>query len=276
MEELPRVAHYLTYCINNKVPVCFLKYGDGEYQCSRRFRGHNCDADTYTIALSDGVLSSFKYLAEKPNVLIGAWHDKEVCTFWQSLINTPINWVNYHTIIIDEKDITSVKKGNQELNNKIQFFKTIQETKLPKIIICNGLLQRAAIFLKTDEMINVPLRNWFDTMSGEILQKIVNSINRLCGDDEGKNNQCIIMFAAGMSSKVLIGELYKIFPQNIYLDFGSAIDLLCTKRDSRGRGYTYDTLCEVLSDILPPNELWNDPKYDQIYDIAKNNLGIHL
>jgi len=274
MEELPKVADYLTHCINNKIPVCFLKYGDGEYQCSRRFRGHNCDADSYTLALSNGILSSFKYLAEKPNVLIGGWHASDVCMFWQSLIKTPINWVNYHTIIIDEKDITFAKNGSEELNNKIAFFKTIQETKLPKIIVCNELLQRAAIFLKTDEMIHVPLRNWFDTHFREILQKIITSINTFLNRD--KNAQCIIMFAAGMSSKVLIGELYRIFPQNIYLDFGSAIDLLCTKRDSRGRGYSYDTLCEVLSDILPSNEIWNDPKYDNIYDIAQRNLGIHL
>lgn len=118
-------------------------------------------------------------------------------------------------------------------------------------------------------MINVPLRNWFDTKFGEILKQIISAIEKFSGP-------CIVMFSAGMSSKVLIGELHKIFPQNIYLDFGSALDLLCTRRDSRGRGYSYETLCEKLASILPASEIWNDPKYDYIYGAAQKQLGIHL
>lgn len=267
--ELPQVADYLTYCITTKTSVCFLKYGDGEYQCARRFRGHNCDADPYTAALSNGILNSFKYLAEKPNVLIGGWHTADVCNFWQSLVTRPIQWVNYHTIIIDVKDVA---ENCTELYKKIALFKTIQETKLPKIIVCNELLQRAAVFLNTDVMINVPLRNWFDTKFGEILKQIISAIESFI-----KNGApCIVIFSAGMSSKVLIGELHKVFPQNIYLDFGSALDLLCTKRDSRGRGYSYETLCENLAPILPADEIWNDPKYDHIYGAAQRQLGIHL
>lgn len=165
MNELPQVADYLTYCITTKTPVCFLKYGDGEYQCARRFRGHNCDADPYTAALSNGILNSFKYLAEKQNVLIGAWHNDDICKFWQSLVSRRIQWVNYHTIIIDVKDFevsrsskrseehseteisqSEITENCTELDKKIELFKTIQETQLPKIIVCNELLQRAAVF----------------------------------------------------------------------------------------------------------------------------------
>lgn len=268
MTELNKVADYLTYCINNKIPVCFLKYGDGEYQCSKKVRGQNCDSDHYTLALSDGILQSFKYLAENPNVLIGGWHEKSVCDYWQSLINTKIEWVNYHTIIIDIKDIQ--QQSQEELNKKIGLFKTIQDTPLPKIIICNELLKKAELFLKTDTMIQIPLRNWFDKNFNYILSQIVSVI---------KNYSvfpCILIFAAGMSSKVLIAELHKLFPQNIYLDFGSALDLLCTKRDSRGREYLYEELCQKLSSILPSSEIWNNPVYDNIYDVAKQSLGIHL
>lgn len=272
MSDLPQVADYLTYCINTKTPVCFLKYGDGEYQCARRFRGKNCDADPYTAALSNGVISSFKYLSQQKNVLIGGWHSgDDVCNFWQNLAAPrQITWVNYHTIIIDVKDITT---NRVELDKKIAFFKAIQETSIPKIIVCNELLQRAAAFLKTDKMIHVPLRNWFDTHSGTILSQIVSEIEARGG---GSGAPAIVMFAAGMSSKVLIAELHKLFPQNIYLDFGSALDLLCTRRDSRGRGYSYETLCENLAEILPAREIWDDPKYNHIYDIAQKQLGIHL
>lgn len=277
MKNFPQAADYLAYCVNNKVPVSFLKYGDGEYQCSQLYPGHNCDSDQYTISLSNGILNSFKYLGEKENILIGGWHsDERICNYWQSLVQKPINWVDYHSIIIDVKDITT-SEGEKVLNNKIDLFKSIQNTQLPKIIVCNELLQRAGIFLKADKMVYVPLRNWFDKYFGKILQQIISVIQEVCGGaDSAATSQCIIIFSTGMSSKVLVGELHKIFPQNIYLDFGSALDLLCTQRDSRGRGYSYETLCEKLAPILPTDEIWNDPKYNVIYSIAKKQLGIHL
>ena len=59
-----------------------------------------------------------------------------------------------------------------------------------------------------------------------------------------------------------------------YLDFGSAIDLICTKRDSRGREYDYIYIEKLLSEILPND--WNDSQFEYIYQEAKNTLGIHL
>ena len=77
-----------------------------------------------------------------------------------------------------------------------------------------------------------------------------------------------------MSSKVLITELRKSFKNGIYLDFGSAIDFICTKRDSRGREYNYEYIENLLSEILPNN--WNDKSFEYIYNDARNQLGIHL
>ena len=77
-----------------------------------------------------------------------------------------------------------------------------------------------------------------------------------------------------MSAKVLICELYKIFPKGIYLDFGSAIDLICCKKDSRGVEYDYNYIHEFLNELLP--EEWDNEKYNFIYEKAKKNIGIHL
>lgn len=269
MTEYPIATDYLTYCIENKISIVFLKYGDGEYNCALNYNGHNCDNDRYTNKLSRGILNSFKYLVEKPNVLIGGWHNKVVCDYWQSLISSQIQWINYHSIIIDIKDF-QYKNENDNLNNKIVFFKKIQDSSLNKIIICNKLLKKAEIFLKTNKMIEVPLNNWFDTQFYIILNNILFILS------QNTTEPNILIFAAGMSSKVLIAELYKKYPNNIYLDFGSALDLLCTKRDSRGRNYTYDDLIFHLSSIIPTNNIWNNPIYDNLYIEAKTKLGIHL
>jgi hypothetical protein len=79
-----------------------------------------------------------------------------------------------------------------------------------------------------------------------------------------------------MGSKVLICELVKLFPHGIFLDVGSALDLLCTKKDSRGREYSYNTILKEFKnhDMIPDN--WDDSTYDDIYKVASRSLGVHL
>ena len=38
------------------------------------------------------------------------------------------------------------------------------------------------------------------------------------------------MTSCGQSAKVLIAELHKTYPNGIYLDVGSGLDCICTKR----------------------------------------------
>ena len=77
-----------------------------------------------------------------------------------------------------------------------------------------------------------------------------------------------------MSAKVLICELIKRFPNNIYLDFGSALDKICTKRTSRGWEPSYEQFMEDLKEIIP--EKWNNSEYEPIYKEAQFKLGIHI
>ena len=84
----------------------------------------------------------------------------------------------------------------------------------------------------------------------------------------------MLITCAGMGSKCLIGDIHKIYPNGIYLDYGSGLDFICTKRDSRGWNYSYDALYNAFLPLLP--EDWNDPKYDEIYNIARVHMGTHL
>ena len=77
-----------------------------------------------------------------------------------------------------------------------------------------------------------------------------------------------------MGSKVLLAELIKLYPGGIYLDYGSSLDKLCTKKETRGWNYSYEYLLDLCKDIIPDN--WNDTNYDYIYDKAKGMLGMHL
>ncbi len=252
-------------CVSNKIPISFSKYGDGEYLCAvgeSFINGHNCDYDNYTEKLSNSLKESFIYMTTKTeNAYIGMWENDEKVDFWTSLVDSNINWAQYHTFIIDFTDFDS-----DIFNRKLKMYKTIQESSLKKYIICNPLLLKSKILFNATSLIHVPFQNWFD----EYFDTLMNLVCQEIGDNE----QPIVITCCGMSAKVLIAELHKKYPKGIFLDNGSAIDFLCTKRDSRGRLYNYDHIYNSFSSILPKD--WHDSKFENLYTEAQKKMGLHM
>lgn len=73
---------------------------------------------------------------------------------------------------------------------------------------------------------------------------------------------------------IIVIMIIKRFPKGIYLDIGSGIDKICTKRESRGWNTSYEYLKDVLKDCIPEN--WEDDKYNHLYAEARHKLGIHF
>jgi hypothetical protein len=263
------ITNILINCIENNKPISFSKYGDGEYYCMTRYIGRNCDNDTYTTKLGNALIESFKYVTDlSNNNFIGLWHDDKKVQVLQQYTNKNIKSARYHTLIFD---------GNFDYHNnrpydfdydskKVGIYKAIRISPLKKIIVCNKLLMKSKLLFDADELVIVPFNNWFDTD----FHKILNYIKDLIKYDGNH----IVMTCCGMSAKVLIAELLKVYPNGIYLDFGSALDRICTKKESRGYKFTYEYLLDMLKDIIPNN--WHDSQYDIIYNEAKYKLGIHL
>ena len=251
------ITGHIMECIKSSTPVSFLKYGDGEFNCMCRHYGSNCDGDNYTHKLSNSLRVSFKYVVENTNEsYIGAWHTDNVKRYYESLTNKPIKWSKYHTLIFD--------KNNDIMKAKL--YKTIKHSTRKKIILCNKHLIKSKKLLNLDHMVFVPLNNWFDND----FENIFNQISNLIGED----NNHILITCAGMGSKVLIAELIKKFPNGIYLDFGSALDTICTKHDTRGFNHGYEYFVNMLKDCLPDD--WESDHYNVIYESAQKNLGKHL
>ena len=250
-------------CIHQNKPVVFLKLGDGEYFCANFHQGMNCDQDNYTIKKGQALLHTLAFLNDtKDNVYFGLWWSHEHNTFWQRYCARPIRWANYHSLIIDEHDI---KAKNQILHDKIELYKTIKQSPLKKIFVCNVLLQKAKFLLNIDTLVHVSYSNWFDNDFERILEEVKK---------EYSEQGTIIMVAAGMGGKPLIGELVRVCPNAIYLDIGSGLDYICTQKCSRGNVFTYSQLKEVFQELLP--EDWDSDKYSQIVELAKVHLGKHL
>jgi hypothetical protein len=251
----------------NKTPMSFSKYGDGEYYCASGHPNvgqHNCDHDLYTEKLRNGLRDAFVYMTTKAeNSYIGMWIEDEKVDFWKSLVpeDTKFSWAEYHTFIVDVMDF----KSDLYLR-KLKMYKTIQESSLKKYIICNPVLLKSKTLLGATALIHVPFQNWFDNNFQELIDVVCTQI----GDDD----QPMVITCCGMGAKVVIAELHKKYPRGIFLDFGSAMDLLCTKRDSRGRFYSYNHIFGAFSSILPDD--WHDPKYDYLYENARKYMGLHM
>lgn len=253
----------LIEAIQNNSPIAFIKLGDGEYHCSLNSSGANCDLDNFSLKKGRGIVETVWYLTENSeSTYFGVWWNSSVQAYWETKTEKPIQWVNYHSIIIDKEDMTL---KNSILWDKIELYKTIQQSPLKKIYVCNKFLIKVEQLLNIDCMIHISLTNWFDTDFETVLNQIKENY-----DEKGT----IILFSCGMGAKPLILECIKAFPNGKYLDVGSALDFICTQRDSRGHFYSYDELYAVFKDILP--EGWDDPKYDSLVTEAKTSLGKHL
>jgi len=220
------------------------------------FTGSNCDGDNYTETKKNMLIESFKYFVDhSTNSYVGMWPVPANIQTLQNIVEGEIKWCEYHSIIFD--------KGNDD--EKVALYKAIRESSSKKIIVCNNLLEKSGILFNGANVF-VSFNNWFDNDFTNIL----NEIKELVGQDGNH----IVITCCGMAAKILICELMKCLPNGIYLDFGSALDTICTKKDTRGWKFGYEYFVDKLHDVIPAN--WEDDKYNEIYEHALVKMGVHL
>lgn len=248
----------ITSFIKDNSPFVFTKYGDGEYNTCIYTSGFNVEHVPYTKELGDALIESIRYFSKVNNAYIGKWHTENVSVFFQSQTDSKINWVNYHTIILDKDSIHKP--------DILEFFKSIKYSKREKILVSNNLLEKATILLDIPNFYVIPNHGW-EEKRNEIKNDVIKIV---------KSDDPLICIAGGMSSKPLLQSLHQQFPKAILIDIGCCLDWICTKRDSRGFStvFSYEQLYNYFSPLLPSN--WNDPKYEIIYKLAPYHMGMHL
>jgi len=129
MNQHQHITPYLIDCIKNSIPVTFVKYGDGEYNCINTTDNHNCDKDNYTDNLRQGLINSFHNMVNSKNVYVGKWHDETSTQFWESIVKTHVNWANYHSLIFENKDVS---EKTEHYYDVINLYKSIKYTERKK------------------------------------------------------------------------------------------------------------------------------------------------
>lgn len=254
------ITNLILNSIKNNYSLCFIKIGDGEIYCLNGCYGqHNCDGDFYTYTKQQKLIESIKYLTDNcENLYVGKWHT-DMYDIQKSLQTKNINYADYHSLILDDNDILN---NNQE---KINIYREIKNSNRKKLIICNPLLAKSKLLLNIDEMVNIPFNNWFENYD-EIKNQVISKL--------GNVENPIILMCGGIASKILASDLFRKYPNSTILDVGSAIDFICTKKNSRGWKHSYNDLVNYLKEIIPEN--WEHDSYNYIYNESKNRLGIHL
>lgn len=222
--------------LNNNEQFIFVKYGDGEIQGMYKDCGENCDGDPYTEELGNGLVNSLVFYSLHPNAYIGKWHGDDGFQRLQHIINVlnlpQPKFVDYHIVYNDEKVFDN--------KNLFNFVKTVQESSRKKLIISNNNNIKLKKVFNTQDFIEVAPRNWFVHFN-EILENAKHQIT----------DNCIVLTAAGMGSKVLIAELVKTNPTITCIDIGSSFDYLCQEKNTRDRSHSYNDIYNYYKEILP-------------------------
>ena len=122
--------------INSYKPFVYLKLGDGEYIAANKYSNinstsiiglngldintqkQNCDGVIYSKNLQNYLINSCQYLLKLPNCYVGKWHG-DLYKYWESLINSSVNWASYHMFIIYDKN-------EFNYNVKLDLYKSIK------------------------------------------------------------------------------------------------------------------------------------------------------
>jgi len=227
-------TYELTELVRTNTPCVFLKYGDGESEAAvsfldKTYRNGNCDGTPYTEKLGKMIIDSLKVFKDKPNVYLGG-HIEEI---WEDIIGFPLQWCVYNSIIV--KDIENMET--------LSFYKALKENPRKKLYIGNAQMGKACRVLGAYKHIQIDAINWFEESFEETLEAVKKEVEN--------DSQTMILTSAGMGAKPLVGELYKLFPKAIFLDLGSALDLLCTGKITRDHHTNYQDIKNYFQELLP-------------------------
>jgi len=227
-------THELTELVRTNTPCVFLKYGDGESEAAvcfleNKYQNGNCDGTPYTEKLGKMMIESLKVFQDKPNVYLGG-HIEEI---WEDIIGFSLQWCVYNSIIV--KDI--------ENKETLAFYRAVKENPRKKLYIANSQMGKACRFLGAYKHIHIDAKNWFEDSFEKTLEAIKNEVDN--------DSDTMFLTSAGMGAKPLASELYKLFPKAIFLDLGSALDLLCTGKITRDHHTNYQDIKTYFQELLP-------------------------
>ena len=230
--------------------VAFIELGERERRC---VQAEDDDGNDYAPSL----MAAVRHLAASSGVHFGA----STTGIWEHLTRASnMRWLHRHSAVPDDQALRTP--------HLLRLYSAIRDSTRTKILVGNALLAKAVILLRLDAHVVVPQGEWFGAHYARVCADVQRAAKQ-------KGGRLLVVTCCGLGAKVLIGDLHRQHPNGIFIDVGSGLDLLCTRKDSRGVTHTYDQLQLYFKPILPP--AWHDVAHESIYrDAAAASFGQHL
>jgi len=206
--------YFFVSLISCKIPFSFIRFGDGE---NNIMRGKTINSKQDNWHWNPKNQKFRESLIESTNI----------CTNINSFIGIPCkNWINLSKSILSFSKCSSSKymsyatlfinKNYKKFNNWISRFINTKN-RWDIILIANSIINKniswaLKFFPIPDNIVEI-----WDKFSNTLLKKL---------SDEAKKNELIFFVSAGPAANIIISFLMKINNKNIYIDFGSSIEII--------------------------------------------------
>lgn len=218
----PLALENFTARLKSRNPFAFVRYGDGEFNAILGVRGHNCDGHEYFEDLGDALAETLKHPRGGDYVYaIGPKAAKGMnvpVTRWLSRNAPKVEWRDSEVLL------TASLAG--------ELFPLVRVLNHRRVVIVGAAhltqLWEQGLLREPQAHVMVPNINaWLDQ------RRIAQDILRAVNPANAARRADVVLFSAGMTSKVLIWSLFPILGETTsLLDTGSLFDFYCGK-DSR-------------------------------------------
>lgn len=205
--------------IETETPMAFSRWGDGEWQCMLSYGTQNCDEHPYYESLSDRLKT---ILSAQPDYYLGlqgkAWQDmhQDIMEFEELYAFDHNKWCDadiFHDASIRGEFLPFMRCLNEKYKHAYIMVgpQYLGEFSLPE--------EEHSIWGSARHVV-IPRRCcWlsYEHTKGEIITLIQDAGEAVLP----------ILYCASMMSKVLIDDIWNMFPNTIQLDLGSVLDPYC-------------------------------------------------
>jgi len=211
MNVAPLSLAYFVHALEHRKPFAFARYGDGEFNAIFGTPGHNCDGHIYYTDMGAELAQTLTEPRPPPYVYgIGPKAARR-------LAGSVTRWLTTHAPRLEFA--TSETFVNASVAGELlPLMRTLQKKRI--LLVGGAHLKPVAAYLAATH-ITAPEKNaWLRKRA--LKTQIQNAAQ----------NAQVVLFSAGMVSKILIWELAPHYPNTFLWDTGSLFDMYCGK-DSR-------------------------------------------
>jgi GR25 family glycosyltransferase involved in LPS biosynthesis len=240
--------------LQNNENFTIVRYNDGEYfNMMSSYNGRKtCDNCIYFKDQGLELIEAYVYFLGQKDTFITKWHTQ----VYNMELQLDEDYKElYKDQLFEQKFLSNgILTHKLPFNKKlIEFFKTIKNSTRPKMYMTNKLmLNTVKPILGIHHSVELPDKDSYLIKDHLLNNENVNNIL-------STNSNMIILFSAGMFSKIAIRNLHEKYPNHTYIDIGSTFDGLV--KVTRDFNYEQSYIMELHCAYMEQQNTFDVPLY---------------